>query len=90
MRFDPRDPFSEVVTEQRRWTPDWYTWLIELTEFINPQPVTVANLPSAVTVGPGIRRFVTDATATSFMTVVAGGGSNKVPVVSDGTVWRIG
>ena len=34
--------------------------------------------------------FVTDATATTFLSTVAGGGANKVPVVSDGTNWLIG
>jgi hypothetical protein len=51
---------------------------------------TVASLPSASTAGAGARSFVTDATVTTFMTTVAGGGSNAVPVVSDGTNWKIG
>ncbi len=51
---------------------------------------TVAQLPSAATAGAGARSFVTDATATTFLSVVSGGGSNKVPVVSDGTNWLIG
>ncbi len=37
-----------------------------------------------------VRSFVTDANATTFNSVVAGGGSNAVPVFSDGTAWRIG
>lgn len=51
---------------------------------------TVAGLPSAATAGVGARSFVTDATATTFLSTVAGGGANKVPVVSDGTNWLIG
>jgi hypothetical protein len=51
---------------------------------------TVAALPSASTAGAGARAFVTDATATTFLSTVAGGGANKVPVVSDGTNWLIG
>lgn len=51
---------------------------------------TVASLPSAATAGAGARGFVTDATATTFLSTVAGGGANKVPVVSDGTNWLIG
>jgi hypothetical protein len=39
---------------------------------------------------PYARAFVTDATATTFNSIVAGGGANKVPVWSDGTNWRIG
>jgi hypothetical protein len=51
---------------------------------------TVATLPSAVTSGVGARGFVSDATATTFASTVAGGGANKVPVYSDGTNWKIG
>jgi len=50
----------------------------------------VAALPSAVTMGAGSRAFVTNATATTFASIVAGGGANGVPVYSDGTNWRIG
>lgn len=48
----------------------------------------VAALPAAGTVGR--RAFVTDATATTFASIVAGSGTNKVPVYDDGTNWRIG
>lgn len=48
----------------------------------------VANLGSAATKGQ--RKFVTDANATTFASIVAGGGANNVPVYSDGTSWRIG
>lgn len=51
---------------------------------------TVAGLPSASTMGAGARAFVSNATVTTFATVVAGGGTNNVPVYSDGTNWRIG
>ena len=57
---------------------------------IKTQSTTVAGLMSAATAGSGARAFVTDATATTFLSTVAGGGSNKVPVVSDGTNWLIG
>lgn len=50
----------------------------------------VADLPTAAAVGAGARGFVTDASATTFASVVAGGGANGVPVYSDGTNWRIG
>lgn len=82
----PLDPFSAVVDEQRRWTPEWYSWLTEVTV---PIVTTVGGLPPANR-NPGVRAFVTDATAITFLSVVAGGGANKVPVVSDGTAWRIG
>lgn len=51
---------------------------------------TVANLPAAATAGAGAMAWVTDATATTFLSTVAGGGANKVPVSSDGTNWVIG
>lgn len=50
---------------------------------------TVANLPSASTWGAGAMAFVTDANATTVGSTVAGGGSNKVFVISDGTNWII-
>ena len=50
----------------------------------------VGALPSAATAGAGARAFVSDASATTFLSVVAGGGANKVPVVSDGANWLIG
>jgi hypothetical protein len=51
---------------------------------------TVSTLPSAATSGVGARSFVSDANATTFASIVAAGGANKVPVYSDGTNWRIG
>lgn len=57
---------------------------------IRTRATIVASLPSAATSGAGARSFVTDATSTTFLSVVSGSGSNSVPVVSDGTNWRIG
>lgn len=54
------------------------------------QGVAVASLPAAATAGAGARAYVTDANATTYNSIVAGGGSNGVPVFSDGTNWRIG
>lgn len=54
---------------------------------------TVNTLPAIVTAGVGARAFVTDASvvaAGNFGTVVAGGGTNAVPVYCDGVSWRIG
>ena len=47
----------------------------------------VSELPAATA---SVRGFVTDANATTFASVVAGGGTNNVPVYFDGTNWRIG
>lgn len=60
------------------------------SSFVKVSAVTVANLPSAATAGAGARATVTDATATTFASTVAGGGANIVPVYSDGTNWKIG
>lgn len=55
------------------------------------QPTTtVGSLVAAGTAGAGARSIVTDANATTFASVVAGGGANVVPVYSDGTNWLIG
>lgn len=54
---------------------------------------TVSGLPSASVCGAGAKAFVTDSNATMTAGIgatVAGGGSNKVPVYSDGTNWIIG
>jgi hypothetical protein len=54
---------------------------------IETTPVTVANLPA---VKAGLRAFVTDAMTAVFNDIVAGGGTNGMPVFSDGTNWKIG
>ena len=51
---------------------------------------TYASLPSAATAGAGTRSFITDCTTTTFLATAAGGGSNSVPVVSNGTNWLVG
>jgi hypothetical protein len=53
-------------------------------------PVAVASLPAAATAGAGARAFVTDANSTTFNAAVVGGGSNIMPVFSNGTGWFIG
>ena len=40
--------------------------------------------------GAGARALATDATSTTFLTTVVGGGTNAVPVVFDGVNWVIG
>ena len=59
-------------------------------KWINNGTQTVAALVAAATAGAGARAVVTDANATTFHSIVAGGGANTVPVFSDGTNWRIG
>ena len=53
-------------------------------------PVAVVYLPSAADAGVGSRAFVTDSSVSTFGSTVAGGGSTKVPVYSDGTNWKVG
>jgi hypothetical protein len=91
----PEVPLVDVPSG--RVTRDWYTFLKTVVDRINALismvgtgSTVVGSLPSAATVGAGARAFVTDATSTTFHATVAGGGSNKVPVVSDGTNWLIG
>lgn len=57
---------------------------------LTPAPTTVDDLPDADSVTAGTRQFVTDADSTTFHAVAVGGGSNKMVVVSDGTLWHIG
>ena len=60
------------------------------TSYIKITPTDYANLPAAATAGAGARAFITDANGITFAANVAGGGSNSVPVFSDGTAWKIG
>lgn len=60
------------------------------TVVVKTVPYTVATLPSAAGIGAGARSFVTDATASTFFSIVAGGGVFAIPVFSDGVNWRIG
>lgn len=55
--------------------------------------ITLATLPTASAAGAGARSVVSDSTVAmsgNFGAVVTGGGSNVVPIISDGTDWRIG
>lgn len=56
---------------------------------ITVSTLKVSQLPTASSC-KGRRYMVSDATATTFWSTVAGSGSNTVPVTSDGTNWKIG
>ena len=56
---------------------------------VQTTPSTFAQLPNAVG-NTGARAFVTDGSTATFGATVAGGGSNFVPVYSNGTVWKVG
>lgn len=70
--------------------------IFESTNYVKFTAKTVANLPLAANsggAGSGARLFVTDsnrAAVGNFGEIVANGGSNYVPIWSDGTNWRIG
>lgn len=81
-RLLPQD--VPLVEQSGKIIPDWFDRL----KTLEPSAKTVATLPAAG--NTGARDFVTDANATTFNSIVAGGGTNKVPVFDDGTNWRIG
>jgi len=60
------------------------------TGVVKTTATTYSSLPIAGTAGAGARSFITDANTTTFLAIVAGGGSNAVPVVSNGTNWIVG
>jgi hypothetical protein len=90
------DPFSEVVDEERRWTPAWYTFIStvsrvgKVADLPVPPPTnpTVTKPIEVATIGD--RAFVTDSTTGTFADPPSGGGNIRVPVYFDGAVWRIG
>lgn len=55
-----------------------------------PSVYLVADLPSAVDAGAGARAFTSNAAGPVFGSVVVGGGTETVPIYSDGTNWRVG
>jgi len=63
---------------------------LSVSSYVKIAPVSVASLPSAATAGNGSRATVSDATVTTFHSLVVGGGSNMVPVFVDNGQWRIG
>lgn len=61
-----------------------------LARQVRTDPVAVASLQTCNAGNKGARSFVTDANATTFLSTVAAGGANNVPVVCNGTNWVIG
>lgn len=91
IRIPPPD-VTPIDPATGKWTNDYYDIIKGLERLglidLAPGSVTVATLPTAG--NTGARNFVTDANATTFASIVAAGGANKVPVYDDGTNWRIG
>jgi hypothetical protein len=63
---------------------------VTISGIVKTIPTTVDLLPSAATAGAGARAFVTDANTFTFYNNVGNGGSNSVPVFSNGTNWLVG
>jgi len=51
---------------------------------------TFSTLPAAANIGAGARSFITDANTATFGSQVTSGGSNAVPVWTNGTNWYVG
>lgn len=81
----PAKEFVTFLTGLR----DWATTITAGLGESGATSFTVATLPTAVG-KTGVRYMVSDANATTFNSIVAGGGANIVPVFSNGTTWRIG
>lgn len=95
----PPDHFVSYVDKDGRPTTDLFDHLKALQAWANVIAAALGQTGATVTVvgslpsasgKTGVRYFVTDATVTTFMSTVVGGGASKVPVVSDGTNWKIG
>ena len=56
---------------------------------VQTTPVRFDQLPNAVG-NAGARAFITNCNTTTFNAAAAGGGSNQVPVFSNGTAWFVG
>ena len=63
---------------------------ITTTGVVKTTATTYSGLPTASSAGAGARAFITNANTTAFLAIVGGGGSNAVPVVSNGTNWIVG
>ena len=82
-----KESTAKITSTTANLNIDSTSQIVALKPIIFPV-YTVATLPSASVAYQ--RVFVSDANATTFYSIVASGGANKVPVFSDGTNWRIG
>lgn len=88
---------GQTICARKIGTTLWQTWIEETKNTdganqynANIGVMTVSALPAAAASYTGARAMVTDATATTFASTVAGGGANIVPVYCDGSAWKIG
>jgi hypothetical protein len=69
---------------------EWVRYLtVTLPAALGLKVYTFDTLPAAADMAY-TRAFVSDSNATTFAAVVAGGGTDRVPIFSDGINWRIG
>jgi len=62
-----------------------------VTATVKTTPVSFANLPNAGTAGAGTRAFINDHSGSAnYGDPAAGGGSDAVPVWSNGSAWYVG
>lgn len=84
---------TPIVDSTGKLSAPWGARILVLFRRVNALFIgsgVVADLPAPTGVADGTRAVVTDATATTFMATVVGGGANTVPVVKLGTHWKIG
>lgn len=85
----PTSQFYTFLTQLISLLETYTAALVQVTPPEAMQSKTVATLPVASS-NTGVSFMVTDANATTFNSIVAGGGANIVRVFSNGTTWRIG
>ena len=89
----PKDEFSKLYLDQLTNVLRLYfnqLGGVVLSQLPTNLVFAVNDLPSAADSGVGSRAFVTDSSVATFGSVVAAGGTNKVPVYSDGVDWKVG
>jgi hypothetical protein len=92
------DDFAPPVTELSDaahqnallWNSVTNRYVLAPISLLGTGTTTVAALPTPNINLRGMRTMVSDANAVTFMSTVAGGGANIVPVVCDGANWKIG
>jgi len=88
MALPPPDITARYVDKDGKPTIELFNWIRSIGLGLRAS-YAVASLPPATGLA-GARTSVSDATVTTFASVVTGGGTNFVPIYSDGTNWRIG
>lgn len=88
-------PLEMYVNGSTRWQVDTSgNWVGAGSQYIQGGVTTVGALPACAAGTKAARLFVTDSNAASYTAgigaIVAAGGATNVPVICDGTNWRIG